>query len=392
MATRAGVLRYHAAAMLRLLVAEILFSAAVFALQEVPRGHGFLTLAGVLVVMAALPLLLAAARQPRAAPAAATARVLTGCIAFLGVAQLAFALVRTLKPKVIDIATTTLAAVHALTHGGNPYALALDPLAGGLAGTAAGFHGYKYLPAMLGIYAPLDLALGIRGAVVTNMILQAATAATLGALAARAGGRIAGLAAAAFYLSVPFLAHQLFTRGVNDLGAVLPLLLALLVLERRPGWAGLLVGLAIAAKLMPGLAVLACLVPARGGRGRYLLGVLAGLAPIVPFAAAAPGALVDNIVLFNTLRPVDDTSWLLGLPVGVAGLARAVAVTGLAALYVQMWRHPPGLDGRVAASALAILLVFAVGPDMHHNYYLWFIPFVAVLAARAATGGSRAAQ
>ncbi len=371
-----------------LLVAEVLLSLAVLVLQEVPRGHGFLTLAGTLVLMGMVPLLLAAGRKPRVAPRAATASVLTASIVVFAAAQLGFAIVRTIKPKVIDIATTTLAAVTAVAQGGNPYALAIDPLAGGMAGTAAAFHGYKYLPVMLIVYAPLCLALGIRGAVVTNIVLQGATAASLRALAARTGGSIAGLAAAAFYLSLPFAAHQLFTRGINDLAAVLPLLLALLVLERRPGWAGCFVGLAIAAKLMPGLAVLPCLLPVRGGHRRFIAGVLVGLVPIVPFAAAAPGAFADNILLFNALRPIDDTSWLLGLPVAAVALARGVAAAALAGLYGWVWRHPPTLDGRVAAAALAILLVFAVGPDMHHNYYLWFIPFLALLAARAAVGGT----
>ncbi|HUZ71867.1 MAG TPA: hypothetical protein VMU87_02670 [Stellaceae bacterium] len=374
--------------MKRIIAAEIVFSLAVFALQKVPRGHGFLTLAGVVVLLAAVPLLCAAGHAVRTAPTLAGQRALGWAIAVFGAAQIAFAIVRTIKPKVLDIATTTQAAILALVHGGNPYALAIDPLAGGIAGAGTAFHGYKYLPVMMLVYAPLGLAFGIRGAVLTNLALQGATAATLRALAARAGGAAAGLAAALIYLSLPFPAFQLLARGVNDLGAVLPLLLALLLIERRPGWAGALVGLSIAAKLMPGLAVLPCLLPPPGVRRRYLVGVIAGLAPILPFVVAAPRALADNILFFNTVRPIDDTSWLLGLPATAPVAARAVATVALLALYAWVWWRAPGPDGRIAAAVAAILLVFAVGPDMHHNYYLWFIPFFAVLAARAATGWS----
>jgi hypothetical protein len=127
-------------------------------------------------------------------------------------------------------------------------------------------------------------------------------------------------------------------------------------------------------------------MPAPGARRSYGLGVIAGLLPILPFAAAAPEAFAQNIVLFNALRPIDDTSWLYGLPGGVSLAARAAAVLALAALYLHVWRQPPGLEARSAAAVLAILLVFAVGPDMHHNYYLWFIPVLAPLAGRAATG------
>jgi hypothetical protein len=370
----------------RLIIAEIVLSLAVFALQSVPRGAGLRTLGLVVVIVALVPWLVAQARR-QAVPAQRADRVLIAAILGLGALQLAFAVVRTVKPKVLDIAVTTVAAIIALAHGSNPYVVAVDPLAGGIADAGA-FHGYKYLPVMMAAYAPLVLAFGLRGTVITNLLLQGGVAAALRSLAARVGGRTAGLLAATLYLSLPFVAFQLFTRGVNDAVPVLALLGALLLLEERPGCAGLLVGLSIAAKLMPGLAALACLVPAAGGRRQFTLGVAAGLMPILPFALAAPGAFADNILLFNLFRPVDNTSWLFGLPIAVAMLARGAAMAALTTLYVWVWRRAPGLDQRCAAAAIAILLVFAVGPDMHHNYFLWFIPFLAVLAARAATGRS----
>ena len=370
----------------RLLAAEIIFSLTVFALQEVPRGFGGVTLILVALLASSLPLLLAASRRPRPAVGPRADRVLVPAIFVLALAQLAFAIMRTVKPKIIDIGTTTLAAVEALAQGGNPYALPIDTLAGGIAGAADGLHGYKYLPMMLVAYGPFCLAMGLRGIVVANALLHGATAASVGALAARIGGKMAGLAAAALYLSLPFVAFQVVGRGVNDLVAVLPLLLALLVLERRPGLAGVLVGLSLAAKLMPGAAALLCLVPAAPFRRRYLAGVAAGLLPILPFVIADPAAFAANILVFNTIRPVDDTTWLYGLPGLAAPAARGVAVVALLAVYAWVWRRPPGLATRCAATMLAILVVFAVGPDMHHNYYLWFIPLLAVLAACAAAG------
>ena len=111
-----------------------------------------------------------------------------------------------------------------------------------------------------------------------------------------------------------------------------------------------------------------------------------GSSPSCPSPRAAPAAFTDNILLFNTLRPIDDTSWLYGLPAWAPLAARAAAAAALAALYLSIWRRPPAPEARLAAAVLAILLVFAVGPDMHHNYYLWFIPLLAPLAARAALG------
>ncbi len=370
----------------RLVAAEVIFSLAVLALQEVPRGHGGWTLAGVAILLALVPVLARLDERPRAPPGAAARRTVTIALVLFALLQLGFALMRTAKPKVIDIGTTTVAALAALAHGANPYALAVDPLAGGIAGAAAAFHGYKYLPVTLAVYAPLALALGVRGIVLTNLVLQGTTAAALARLAARGGGQVAGLVAATLYLSLPFPAYQLFARGANDLVPVLGLLLALLALERRPFLAGLLLGLSLAAKPMPGAAALFCLVPGRGARVRYFAGIVVGLLPILPFALADPGALWSNIVLFAAQRPIDDTSWLYGLPGAAVLAARALAAAALIALYVRAWRRAPGRGSGLAPAAAAILVVFAVGPDMHHNYYLWFIPLFAVLAARAVCG------
>jgi hypothetical protein len=371
--------------MIRILAAEAIFSLVVLALQSVPRGAGWASLAGFAMVVAALPVLLAAAGQHRASPSRAGNRLLVwGCIAF-SLAQLLFAIVRLLKPKVIDIGQTTLAAIRAVAHGENPYVVPIDLLAGGIP-DAASFHGFKYMPMMIVDYAPLCLVLGIGGIVATNIALQAGTAAAIRSIAAESAGRPAGLAAAALYLSVPFVAHQTFTRGVTALAAVLPLLLALRWADRRPALAGLMAGLSISTKLVPGLAVLPCALPAPGGRVRFAVGVLLGLLPIVPFAAQAPEAFVANVLLFNTTRPIDDTSWLLGLPDIVVMMTRAAILALLLAITARVWRRPPSLDQRCALAALVSMAVLAVGPAMHHNYYLWFIPFLAILAGRAATG------
>jgi hypothetical protein len=377
---------------MRLLFAAALYALACFALQEVPRGHGGLTLAGIALLGASLPMLRGLAARPRPAPPPATRAVLVAALVLLGAAQVGFAVLRTAKLKLIDIGTTTFAAVTALAHGQNPYAMPIDLLAGGIAAPASDLLGYKYLLVTIAAYAPLCLVLGLRGIVVTNLILQGAVAAALRALAAKSAGPLAGLAAAAFYLAIPFFAFQLFARGANDLVPLLPLLIALLVLEERPFAAGLLVGLSLAAKLMPGAAALLCLVPGPGGRGRYAAGVLAGLLPILPFLVWNPHAFANNILLFNAIRPIDDTTWLLGLPPTAAVAARVVGAAGLAAIYLAIWRRPPRREARLAALAGSVLLVFAVGPDMHHNYYLWFLPLWAPLAAGAALGSPLRAE
>jgi hypothetical protein len=375
----------------RLICAEIAFSLAVFALQKVPSGWGATTLALVCLVMAALPALLMLARHASVAPTRTTERLATWGIVAFAAAQLIFAGAMLVKPKVLDIGETTMAAAFASLAGHNPYAMPIDAAGGGIT-DAERFHGYKYLPMMIIIYAPLCLAFGIRGIIATNVLLQALTAALARSIGTLIGGRFVGLAAALLYLSLPFVAHQVFTRGVTDLAPVVLLLAALRFADERPLTAGLMVGLSIATKLIPGIVMLPCALPARGERRRYFLGVLCGLLSIVPFAATAPDAFVANIVLFNMVRPIDDTSWLFGLSPLAIATARLAAAGLVAAIAVRISRRAPRLDERCVLAALAILAIFAVGPGMHHNYYLWFLPLLAILAAAAALGARVAAD
>lgn len=371
----------------RIVVAEAAFSLVVLALQKVPRGWGWTTLGLVCAIMAALPVLVALGRRLTGPASRATDRLLvSGCVIF-SAAQLVFALAMLVKPRIFDIGETTLAAALAVMQGHNPYAAPIDPVAGGIVGDDR-FQGYKYLPMMIIAYAPLGLTLGVRGIIVTNMLLQAMTVAAIRSIAAIGGGWRAGAAAAMLFLSLPLVVHQVFTRGVTDLAAILPILLALRYGEERPMFAGVMVGLSIATKLVPGLVALPCALPGPRYRKRYLTGVLIGLLPILPFFATAPDAFVANLLLFNMVRPVDDTSWLFGLSTIVAAAARIVVAVVLAAVTLAVWRRPPPLDQRCALMALAILAVFAVGPGLHHNYYLWFLPLLAVLGGLAAIGAA----
>lgn len=290
-----------------------------------------------------------------------------------------------IKPKVLDVGETTLSAVLAVAHGNNPYVMPIDMVAGGIVGDDL-FHGYKYLPMMIVAYAPFCIVFGIRGIIVTNIILQAMAVGIVRSIAAQSGGRLAGLSAATLYLSLPVVAFQIFTRGVTDLAPVVALLLALRHADARPTIAGLMVGLSISTKLMPGLIMLPCAMPPRGGRGRYLCGVLLGLLPILPFAVAAPDAFAANILLFNLTRPIDDTSWLFGLSTVTVAIVRMAGAALLSGIVIRVWCYPPRLDERCALATLAIIIVFAVGPSMHHNYYIWFLPNLAILAGCAAAG------
>jgi hypothetical protein len=308
--------------------------------------------------------------------------LLIACCALLAV-HLVFLAKQLGQPHLMDFASTTLAAGQALLAGDNPYALPLDAGALRITGDPA-LAGYKYLPMMAITYLPLGTWLGARGVLLTNLGLQLATVYLIYRLGVRMGTRHSGLVAVLFYLSLPIVMRLVFGKGATDLAAVVPLLAALLTMERRSALSGFWVGLSISAKLLPGVLLLPCALPPPGQRSTYLAGVVVGLVPALVFVAISPVALYDNIVLFNAIRAPDSTSWLAVAPTAARSAMSLVFGTGLAAVCLFVWRKSPSLVSRCGLLAGLTLLALLSGPAAHHNYHLWWVPLVSVLVGLAA--------
>lgn len=370
--------------------AACLFWVAVFLIQIFNWGHGVEKAWVLLALVLSVPVL---SRAVDRRAVLASPRLLRGIgmtAAALFALQLVYFVLRLRHPHLVDIATTTLDAGAALRRGGNPYTLPLDPLAGAI---GSGFQGYKYLPVMALAYLPLGTALGARGILATNLLLQLAAALLILQLARKHGGEPAGRMAALLYLALPLIPFQLFAKGSTDLLPVVLLLPALLFLDFRPVLAGALLGLSIAAKPVPGLMFLPCLLPPGGGaRRHYAVGVMLGLAPILPFVLWSPRALVENIVLWPSLRPPDSTSWLGAMPASAAAPAHAVLLALFLGIAWFVWRRPPSLAVRCGLGTLLTLAAILAGPSAHHNYQLWWLPFYCVLLGIALTRASTAAR
>ena len=249
--------------------AALLFWLAIFLRQKLNYwglggGHALVLLA---LLVAAGGLTIAAQRSSLAISPTGL-RLVTASAAVLMIAQIIYAAVRLARPHLSDIAMTTLAAGKVLLAGGNPYLVPLDPQT---VGDGTSFAGYKYLPAMALAYLPLGAPLGSRGVPLANLLLQLGVVWAMIRIATEIGSRSAGWVAATLYLSLPLLPFQLFAKGVTDLAAVLPLLIALALSERHALAAGLCIGLSISAKPLPGALLAPICLPA-AGRARLAYG------------------------------------------------------------------------------------------------------------------------
>ena len=350
------------------------FWLAVGLIQLFNWGHGLPKALVMLALLAAMPVIIARARQAPAPLPPQLQRAIAVTAGALLALEIVYLGMRIVHPHLIDVPMTTLAAADALLHGANPYTLPLDT-----GPEAMGFTGYKYLPVMIFAYLPLGVPLGQRGVLLTNLVLLLAA---LWLMKRLAGSSLAPL----LFLMLPIMVQQIFAKGATDLVTVVPLLAGFAVAERSSFFAGVCVGLSIAAKPVPGGLFLPCLVPPTK-RWHYAAGVAVGLLPILPFLLAAPRSLIANTVWFNASRPPDDTSWLYEASPGIVAVAHLALVALFIAAGVYVWQQVPSLATRCGIGAMLTIAAILCGPGAHHNYQLWWLPFYAVALSLALAAG-----
>jgi hypothetical protein len=339
------------------------------------RGYGTIR-AFLLVGVAAL-----VATSLQSIPAAVRSephRWLMRIVALLLAAHVVYCGVRLYVGHVGPIGAVTLTAAQMLARGENPYTanIDLDPIVE----VGPTFGGYKYLPVMPIVYMPLGLIFGNHGMILTNFLLDLAAALLIFLAARRDGGRTAGLIATAAYLSLPLVFGMVYAISVTDLVPVTFLLGSVLVNDRRPFTGGLLLGLSVSSKLLPGLAAAPACIPNRG-RSAFCLGIATGLLPVLLAFVMAPHAFIENIVRFNMARPVWSTSWLYGQPAWVSEASRVLFGLAWLGLAVFAARYATRVTVRSGMVVLLLVAVLLAGPQMEQNYNLWWIPFLCIVLA-----------
>ena len=281
-------------------------------------------------------------------------------------------------PKLLDIATTTADAARAMMSGINPYNLNIDAAGANLVGDTA-YGGYKYLPAMSGLYAPFVLLGGDKGIIFANAILYASTAIAIFYLCRKLTDQ-AGYLGIILFLSSPVISEQTLAMGATDIAPVLLILLAFFQWERSSFLVGLFIGLSLAMKPVPALFAATLLIPLkREERWRYALGIVCGAMPVVPYVIWSPQSFFKNVLLFNVIRPADSTSWRYYAPSWAGYIATIGSMTAWVAFSVWCSVARTSLRARLYAFVFVILGILLAAPNSHDNYAIWWAPVLVSL-------------
>jgi len=259
-------------------------------------------------------------------------------------------------------------AAKALLEGHDPYATTYlhGPLEAWPIGTR---RHYPYLPAMLLLGVPRALAPRLPLADARLAFLAATTAALAVALARMRAER---RRAAFQILLVPPVAGMLLSGGGDDVAVAALMVLAIALAARgRPGWAGIVAGLAAAAKQPAWILVPFVVAAARHGngrraRGRATLGAVGTATTItLPFILWDAGAFVRDTVLFplgygkpKTFHPTLTPGVIIARAFpgarGWVGGAGAAIVVALA-----VWLLGRGVEDAAAAARSAGFVLLA---------------------------------
>jgi hypothetical protein len=295
----------------------------------------------------------------------------------------------------IDVITVHNAALRAIVHGHNPYAITFANIYGaGSAYYAAGaesggrvLFGYPYPPLSLLMVLPGYLLGDYRYAQLVAIVV---TAALIAFARPSQRARLAG----ALFLTTP-RAFFVLEQGWSEPSSLLLLALTIFVMLRAgngPRWAdagAVLAGLTLASKQY--FAVMLPMLWRSGAalgvsRTRLLrLAIGAAAVVILPFFLWGPRAFLEDVVLLQLREPfrTDALSYLVwvvrsGWPAPSMAWTVAALAVALAIALARGERSPSGL---AAGLAFTLLATFAFGKKAFCNYYFLVIGMLCCAVA-----------
>jgi hypothetical protein len=287
-----------------------------------------------------------------------------------------------------EVTVVERAAIN-LAHGTNPYRARM--VDGALRGRVAGLPPYEaffpYLPAMtiFGLPAATSLPKEVTDARIYFVI--ATLLCVLAALVALGGDKQRRLRAAQVAIVLPWAALAMATGG-DDLPIVGLLLVAVVLAQRRrPGWAGIALGVASAMKFTAWPLALLLLFAARDRQGRrapltMLAGTLVVAVPLVAiFASWNPATFFANVVSFPLgLSGVQSPAgsalpghlFVSHFPALHHVFTVVAVVIGAAGLAWYLWRRPPRDTAKVCQVAgTTLLIAILLAPATRIGYLLY---------------------
>lgn len=246
-------------------------------------------------------------------------------------------------------------------------------------------HKFPYFPLQFMAYAPLIFLFKAKAIYIGNYLFYLASVWLVFRISSRVyKSEGIGLLSAVIMLEPFLMPHELFFQGVSD---IIPVCLALAAVyyTRKPEASGLLTGLSLAAKQIPGGFLFALLFLKTRARKFYLAFVLPILLLVLPFFLWDRDNFMYFVLLQYMGRPADSTSIAYYLPAGVSAVWTLAGLVGILGVLYWWFREKEWGELKLLYGISWIMIVFLIFNSMvHRNYLITLIPLVAILFPKLA--------
>lgn len=275
-----------------------------------------------------------------------------------------------------DIAHVHLRAIPLLfVDHKNPYSEPIDHYPVESAKGTIDYSSLKYPPLGLFFYAPFVALFAEKGIYVANAFLYFFSGFLIyrGLLLFSRFHAYLGLI---FFLASDFYFRLAMNRGTNDFLPALLMLLGLMALtEKRPNQSGVLLGFSLLAKQFPvGLLLMICLL-----QKQFRIVLIAGLVFVIgvmPFALWDFKGLIDNMIIFNIVRPVRGSSILEHFPHIIQTLVPLLGLLVVAVMAILGNRFKNLQLGANWFFPVVAFFIFLLTSKMTpYHYFVWILPF-----------------
>ena len=263
-----------------------------------------------------------------------------------------------------DIAVVYKKSIELMIKGENPYLNSIDPYPLHYKDNDTYFDRPKYTPLQIFTYAPFVYFLGLKGIYFGNLIVYILLGFFLFTYFRPTNKHYLSLL---LMVSGEFVFNKLFSKGVNDLlPAYLSLLSWTFITDKNKS--GSLLGLSFLAKQLPaGIFGLWFLLLKQWKA--FLISIPVVLVLTIPFFISDLNAAYENLILFNLIRPVRETSLLLYTPEAfqkIISYLGIITTIFLPLFYKSRWGLP-------FIGLTVFILTSKMSPG---NYFVWAFPFL----------------
>jgi len=296
-------------------------------------------------------------------------------VVILLVARVAHCSYRLLKPNpnMEDIAHVHLRAFDALfLDHKNPYSEPLDHYPVG----SKDYAGFKYPPLGLFFYAPFIALLAAKGIYLANALLYFLAAFLIGRELLKYSRFHSALGLIFFFCS-DFYFRLAMNRGTNDFLPSLLMLLGVMSLRNsKEGAAGIYWGLSLLVKPFP-VGLILFLSFFQKKFKAIAISVVFAMIGFLPFLFWDKVAFTENVIIFNLLRPVRESSILVHFSPLWQTLTPFLGLLILAGLSFMSYRFSIFNLKRswffITIGTLLFLLTSKMTP---YHYFVWLLPFL----------------